>query len=495
MRLLLLILLCGPLCAQSFDETRCRFLSSPHARTGTWAPYRAALSNLDGQDTITVQSIAPGVVLEKQVAVAGTDTTEVILPVFVHEGAILRVGDAELRPELPTRRVDADFARAYTAVFSNDPVYARGVVPSTPSGAVCDYYELREFFTDWRLFDGYDAIIIFNPGGALLPAGSQQAIAEFCSLGGVVIVAGSFLFGERGVNVPPPQDPTLPVFRGVRARRMGYGPGAIYRFGYEELRTSGDAHAVLIAALRDHTWFGADNAPGGTPPVRVAPVNPPHPQPLPLQESRPTLLFWGFAGALLLVCGLVPVVAARVSRRKWLPPALVAAGCAGIGGVATLQQSPLPPLEITELFYSGEGEPASARMLVQVERTWGDTLVVNLNSEVRDLPRAVPSLPGWSAWAVDRPLVGLPADREPAVELQRGRVGGQVYRDFATSAHRGNTGFSTAEAAVVEWWLEENAYRGRSASLAPVAAPEMAFKLDGTTLRERGAIRVTPLRE
>lgn len=495
MRWLLLILLCTPLSAQTFDASGSRFLSSPHGRTGTWAPYQVALSGLEGLDTVTVRSVAEGVVLEKQVAVAGVSEALVVLPVYVHESARLRVGEEEMQPELPLRRVEPDYARAYTAVFSSDPVYARGVMPSTPTGAICDYYELGEFFTDWRLFDGYDAIVIFNPADVRLPAGSQRAIAEFCSLGGAVLVAGSFRFGESGVNVPPPGEPALPVFRGVRAQRLGYGSGAIYRFGFDDLRNSPSAHLVMADALHDHLWYGATRAPAGNPPTRVPPARNPHPTPLPLDESLPTPLFWALCGGLLLLCGLAPVVIPRATQHRWVTQVVLLAGCAGICGGAMLQETPKPPLEVSGIVLAGQGEAASLRLVVQIERTWGDTLTVQLDGDSRDLPRSTGSRPGWHTWVVDRPLVLIPEDRgEPAV-LRRGRIGEQIFRDFATQAHRGGTEFSTGEAFLLDYWLETNAYRGRSAQLAPLRPLSESYSQENVQIWHRGAIRVTALRE
>ena len=496
MRWLLLILLCTPLCAQSFDEDKSRFLSAPHGRTGTWAPYRAALTGLDGIDTVTVRSVAPGVVLEKQVAVAGVSDAEVVLPVYVYEGVQLEVGGAIMQPELPTRRVDPDYERAYTAVFSTDPVYARSVLPSTPTGAICDYFALDEFFTDWRLFDGYDAVVIFNPTDVRLPAGSQRAIAEFCSLGGALVVAGSFRFGEQAVDVPAPAEPTLPSFRGVQALRFGYGAGAIYRFDFDELRESPSAHLVLGDALHDHMWFGANRAPAGKPESRVPPSRTPHPVPLPLESALPGPLFWGLAGGLLMLCVLLPVIAARFTKRHWVAQAGLLAGCVGIAGGALLQSTPQPPLEVMALIRSGEGQPASVRLFVQVEETWGDTITLSLDdAATRDLPRSTGVAIGWNAWVIDRPLVGPGSDRVEPNILAGGRVGELIFRDFGTKAKRGDTEFSTGEADVLDWWLDENAFRGRQVEFAPAEISGDIYLSEGAKARFRGAIRVTPVRK
>jgi hypothetical protein len=74
-------------------------------------------------------------------------------------------------------------------------------------------------------------------------------------------------------------------------------------------------------------------------------------------------------------------------------------------------------------------------------------------------------------------------------------VGKLSFRDFSTRAHRGETGFSTDDAHLLEWWLDANAYRGRRAELQPLAwrFPER----QGAELRvvPRGAIGVTVKRE
>jgi hypothetical protein len=496
MRWLLMLLLCAPLGAQSFDEAGSRFLSAPHGRTGCWAPYRVVLTGLDGLDTVTVRSVAPGVTLERQVPVAGAARAEVILPVFVHGDSRLEAGDAVHTPVMPVRRVQPDFARSYTAVFSADPVYARGVMPSSPTGATCDYFELREFFTDWRLFDGYDAIVIFNPGETRLPPGSQRAIAEFCSLGGAVLIVGSFRLGEQVSDLPAPAEPTLETFRGVGMQRYGYGAGAIYRVGFEELRASREAHSVIETALRDHLWFAGARSPAGTPESRIPPARVPHPDALPMPEAAPTLLFWALAGGLLLVCGLVPPVAARLTRRRWVPGAAVLAGCLSVGGAGLLQESPLPVLEVFTVILTGEGDAASARMLVQAAPEWGDTWTIDLDDAgVRDLPRRSPAQSGMRAWVVDRPLTARGRDHAPPIRLSAGRVDGQTFRDFATAVHRGQMDFPVDAGNPLEWWLDSNAYRGRQTEIAPLEWSSSGLSPGSARVLERGAIRITPLRD
>lgn len=496
MRLLLLSLLCcGALSAQVIDAERSGFLSAPNGRAGTWAPYRLVLREVGG-DTLSVSSEAPGVKLTRQVAASGRSELEVVIPVYVGEGAKLAVGQASLEPTLPLRRIDPDYARPYVAVFSSDPVYARGVLPSTPRGAICDYYELAGFFGDWRLLDGYDAVVIFNPLETRLPAGSQRALAEFCSLGGAALIVGSFRFGERAVDLPPPAEPQIMQVRDVQLQRMGYGAGAIYRVGFDELRLSQSAPDVIIDALRDQLWFGGGRAPAGVPESRVPPLRSPMGPSLPSADAAPGPLFWGLAGGLLLLCGLVPVVAGRLTRRAWPAQLALLAGCAGIGGLALLQAKPLPTLEVSVLVRNGEGGARSARVFLLAEPEWTETLTVDLDDQARrGLPRKLPGRPGWRAWAEDLPLVEPGAGRGSPVQLAFGMVGEVSFRDFSTRAHRGETGFSTDDAHLLEWWLDANAYRGRRAELQPLEWRFPERPAGEVRVVIRGAIGVTAERE
>lgn len=496
MRLLVLSLLCcGALSAQVIDAERSGFLSAPNCRTGTWAPYRLVLREVSG-DNLAISSESPGVKLSRQVAVSGRTELEIVIPVFVGDGSKLVAGPASVEPTLPLRRIDPDYGRPYVAVFSSDPVYARGVLPSTPRGAVCDYFDLAEFFTDWRLLDGYDAIVIFNPQETRLPVGSQRAMAEFCSLGGAALVVGSFRFGEKAVDLPPPAEPRLMQFRDVPLQRMGYGAGAIYRIGFEELRHSQSAPDVIIDALRDHLWFGANRAPAGTPESRVPPTRSPMGPPRPPQDAAPAPLFWGLAGGLLLLCGLAPVVAGRLSRRAWPAQVGVLLGCAAIGGLALLQPRPLPVIEASVLVRGGDGGAHSARVFLLAEQPWADTLIVDLDDPAyRGLPRKLPGRPGWRAWAEDLPLVDAGSGRSEPVLLAFGMVGEFSFRDFATRAHRGETGFSTSDAHLLEWWLDANAYRGRRAEVMPLEWNFQERMEGAATFIPRAAIGVTPKRE
>jgi hypothetical protein len=77
------------------------------------------------------------------------------------------------------------------------------------------------------------------------------------------------------------------------------------------------------------------------------------------------------------------------------------------------------------------------------------------------------------------------------VELQGAMIGDQVFRDYASDAHRGDTEFSTSDAYLLEWWLEANAYRGRAAALRPLEWPVAAPSFDDARVVTRGAIGVT----
>jgi hypothetical protein len=339
-------------------------------------------------------------------------------------------------------------------------------------------------------------VVIFNPVDARLPTGSQRAIAEFCSLGGTAVVAGSFRLGERVVGLPAPGELQVKTFRGVRARRFGYGSGAIYQFNADDLRRSRSAQNALLDAMLDQAWFGADKPPAREPESRVAPPRTPIAPPLPPADAVPSPWFWGLAGGLLLLCTLVPGVSTRYLKRTWPVQLALAAACAGVGGAALFQSRPLPTVELTLLVHGGEGEAVSGRLFVCGEETWRDTLVVNLDDpDDHSLPRALHTRPGWHAWLIDLPLLEKPAAREDAVKLEFGMVGEDSFRDFATNAHLGKTNFSTNDAFLVDWWLETNAWRGRAATLKPVEWPDGAVPFEDARVVKRGAISVTALRQ
>jgi len=492
--LILMLAACACVHAQSIDSARSRFLTSPNARSGTWAPYRLTVAGLADVETLTVRSEAQGVSLSRQVAVAGLSEVEVQIPVLVADDASLTVTVAESgtelhhSPTLPLRRVEADYARPYVAVFSTDPVYARGVLPSNPAGAICDYFELATFFTDWRMLDGYDAIVIFNPADTRLPEGSQRAIAEFCSLGGAALVAGSFRLGEQAVDPPAPAEPAVQIHRGVAVQRFGYGRGAIYRVASDELRRA-PAQDVIVDALRDHLWFGAAEPPAGRKDSRTAPPGSPLGAAQPAGTPTPGPLFWGLAGALLLACGLGPLVAARLTRHPAAAPAGVLLLCGAIGALASLQPRPVATVEVSAIVFTGEGSAASTRLYIRDESQH-----VRHDLDDKSDRRLSRRLPG-GGWQVDIPLTAAPSDRHAPVTLARGRVGAASFRDYATAARRGETDFSRHDARLLEWWLADNAWRGRSAELASIEWPESGIPPGEVRLVRLGAIRVTELRK
>lgn len=493
MRWLLLILLCAsPLAAQSIDRERSGFASGQNGRTGCFAPYRVVVKDTGGLDSVRVTSSFGNVQLSREVATEGRPEVRLLLPVFVGAGTTVSVGSDVHEPVLPMRRLEADYGRSYVAVFSPDPVAARYILPGDPSLIMTDQYDLSEFFTDWRLLDGYDAVVIFNPADARLPAGSQRAIAEFCSLGGAVLIAGSFRLGEQAQGLPAPAEPTVHSFRGVGAQRFGYGAGAIYRVGWDDLRRSQSAQLSISDALLHHAWFGAERAPGGKRETRAnagpAPVAPP----LPLEAAAPGPLFWGLAAGLLLLCAFAPAVIGRLTRRLWPAQLALLAGCAAISAAATLQERPLPVIETSVMIFDGEGEAASARVYVRVMAPWRDALQVNLDDPaVRYLPRPMSSGPGEQCWLLDVPLAAAAIPGAEPTLMEGGMIGAATYRDFAARAHRGETGFSTADAWLLDDWLESNAYRGRRATLTPLEWPETGIRFDGAKVLRRGAIGVT----
>jgi hypothetical protein len=493
MRWLLLILLCAsPLAAQSIDRERSGFASGQNGRSGCFAPYRAVVKDVGGLDSVRVTSSFGTVQLSREVATEGRPEVRVLLPVFVGTGAAVSVGADVHEPALPMRRFEADYERSYVAVFSPDPVAARYILPDDPSLVMADHYDLSEFFTDWRLLDGYDAVVIFNPGDARLPAGSQRAIAEFCSLGGAILIAGSFRLGEQAQGLPAPADPMLHSFRGVGAQRFGYGWGAIYRVGWDDLRRSRSAQLAISDALLHHAWFGADRVPGGKRQTRADAGRAPVAPPLPLEAAAPGPMFWGLAAGLLLLCGFAPAVIGRLTRRLWPAQLVLLAGCAAIGAAATMQERPLPVIETSVVVFDGEGAAASARVYVRAMDGWRNALHVNLDDPAaRYLPRPMSSGPEERCWLLDVPLLATVVPEGESVLMEGGMIGSSTYRVLAARAHRGETGFSTDDAWLLDDWLESNAYRGRRATLTPLEWPDTGIRFDDAKVLRRGAIGVT----
>jgi len=494
--LLALLLFSGALPAKLINE-KSRFLTEPWARPGTCAPYRLILDAPAGS-TVTVEVHWESVVLTRTVAVPGPGTA-ITLPVPVAEGvrlvAMLDAERDEHTPRLPPRSAAASYQQPYVSVFAGDPLYARAVLPTEPGIIVADYFDVADFFTDWRLADGYDALVLFNPDESRLPVGAQRAIAEFCSLGGVVFVAGSFRFGEQATDIPAPGDPVPMTLRDVLVQRFGYGAGAVYRCEWESLRKARSARDVIRDAVLDHLWLGADKPPGGPAPTRAAPANRPLLQPGPMAEGAPGPLFWTLAGALLAACGVVPLIAVRIHKAQWLGSAAVLVGCAGIGGLASLQAGPEPAADAWALVLGGEkADGASALRTFVVAEPSITQWAVNLDDPGdRVLPRPLVAVATRPCWLADVPLAGTFTRGETA-ELWFGKIRDMNFRDFATAAREGSYGYDRQQGRLLDWWLESNAWRGRAAQVAPATAANLP-KPPGCGLRPAGAIAITGLRK
>lgn len=496
--LALLLLACtGLLDAQAIDRQRSRFLSEPNGRAGTCAPFRLRFSAPAGS-LVEVEIRWRSVLLAKTVPVADA-AAETVVPVPVAQGVSLtvRVDGAidTFEPRLPSRLAGASYDQPYVAVFASDPMYARAIMPGGAGALLVDYFDTAEFFTDWRLLDGYDAVVLFNPDDARLPAGAQRAFAEFCSLGGAAFVAGSFRFGEQAVPVPSPGEPELAQFDGTAVHRFDYGAGTIYRCEWEALRKSRSAQQVIRLALCDHMWAGAAVAPGGPAASRTPPSSLPVLRPGPQAKGAPGPLFWVLAGALLFGAALAPVIASRISGRTWLPGAAIAVLAVGIGGAALTQGGPTPVADTWVVFATGprvQG-PCSARGFVLAEPAITEWKIELDAPGERPMPRPVPAVEGRNAWVVDRPLAGSIRAQAGRAELRSGRVADANFRDFAAAARLGSHGFNDENGRVLEWWLENNAWHGRSAAVAPARAGLLPLP-PGADERGRGAIAVTALR-
>lgn len=490
---LLPLLLCATLSAQAIDRGQSRFLSEPHGRPGTCAPYRLVFTAATETERVEVQH--GNVLLVHEIAATPGAATDVIIPVFVAADVVIRAAGDEHTPRLPLRRLEPDYEQPYVAVFASDALYARPLLPTAPGEIACDYFENREFFTDWRLLDGYDAIVMFNPEAQRPPAGTQRAIAEFCCVGGVAVIVGSFRMGERVEGLPAPAEPELLRLGGVNAQRMAYGAGAIYRIDFDELRATGNSHVVLRRAILDHMWFARQRAPAGKPPNRAPATRSILLEPGQPQEPRPGTLFFGLAAALLAACAVTPLAARRVKGGALWGMPLLAVFALIIGGAATLQPRPQPLLEAWAVFTAESHDPqrpAWLREYLLPGQDVNETVKVHLGDEPRTLPRPWRSAQGQPGWQVDYPLQsGNPGEQ---VTMWQGRVGETQFRDFAAMAWRGEHGFDAATAPLLEWWLEENAWRGRGANLAPATWQTPPGDPD-VEKRTRGALWVVNTRE
>ncbi len=486
--LALLILLAPVLSAQAIDRERSRFLSEPHGRPGTCAPFRLVFTAQSDVERVTITNGTTRLV--RDVSTLPGEKAEVVVPVFIAPEVVVSVAGDEFTPRLPLRRLEPSYEQPYTAVFASDIVYVPTLVPNDPGRMACDYFENREFFTDWRLLDGYDAIIMFQPEAQRPPDGTQRTIAEFCSLGGAAVIVGSFRMGERAEGLPPPGAPEIMNFGGVAAQRMAYGPGAIYRFEFDALRLHGNPHVVLREAILDHMWFGNDRAPAGSPPSRASVALPP----MLIQDApdprRPGALFAALAGALVLITGVAPLVFGRLRAGRWVvAPTIAAAGCT-IAGLALLQPQPQPVVDQWVVVHGGgeDSGAASVHAFCMPGEGVGEILEVDLQGSPRWLPRSFHSAHGHRGWQIDVPLIG--GEHGGTVEYAGGRIGGINFRDYAALAYDGEGGFALQQARLLEWWLESNAYRGRAAALGPAEAQFEVPVLGDFNLRPRGALWV-----
>jgi hypothetical protein len=481
----LLVLAAPALAAQEINTERSRFLSEPHGRPGTMAPYRLNFTAVESSTTVRV--LHGNTRHSRTFATTPGQTAEVVVPVFVADGVRIEAGEAVHTPRLPLRRVAPEYEQPYVAVFSADAVYARPVVPTEPGVLVCDYYENREFFTDWRMLDGYDGIIIFQPEAQRLPAGSQQAIAEFCSAGGATIIVGTFELGEFVTGLPAPTEPEMLEFLGIPVQRFGYGPGAVYRVGFETLRDSGRGHQVLRRMLLDHMHFGQSRAPGGPPVHRAPGGESPTLVAGPAEPARVTPFFFVLAGGLLACCLVMPALGSRLRGGRWWHAPVLAALAAGIALPAAMQSGPPPAADAWTVARVGADGTGWTRTYVLAEADWQHAGEVDLAAE-RALVRPWRSGTGRRGWQVDLPLQSTRAI-EP-VTLEYGRINDVLFRDYATRAQRGTTPFSPESARLLDWWLEGNSYRGRIAALGEGewSVPPERFK--GSVARHRAVLVV-----
>ena len=485
-----LLLLSTPLLAQ--DEIE--LLNPQFGRLNTWAPARVRIKASSNSDQMMITSHAPGVSLRLETSQTQRgDAIAAVIPVFLGEGAYLKVNGRRLDIEvpMPRRPVPADYNLPYVAVFAPDSINARGYLPTSMRRRFCDFYSDSQFFTDWRYLDGYDAIVLFHPQGANLPTESSKVLAQFASLGGTVIVIGSFQFEANAAGLPAPSEPTALQFQNQLARRFGYGAGAIYRLGWTDLRDSSHPAEVIDQLIQNQRWFGAKQAPAGKPDHRALSVNPLQ---MPNQgafDNPPSI------SALALMCGLIfillviPVAAGRARKSKWLVPSLVFSGIVGVVLVGNTMPEPRPTAELATIVF-GDGQPespASARYWLQIEQP--TTLNFTLGNK-GEQPLARPFHAGeWMGLQIDVPLVGGVDAGPHSVEMQAGRVNGLSFRRYVTAARKNATPFDSDQAQILEWWLENNAWRGRSARVGSGKLPLPDFVMKGLKIRRRGVLLVT----
>lgn len=475
--LALVVLAAGALNAQAINHDETRLLSLPHGRPGCYAPLQVVFDAPPSATSALVESVSDGVVLTRQVNIERPGRVSTRVPWLVAKGSKVRVTinghSDEFTPPMPSRPQPPSYGRAYVAVFATDAAKARELLPPNDD-LTCDFFAERDAPDDWRLLDGYDALL-FLGAGAAWPDAVIEAATQFASLGGCVIQDHAAVAGHG------------PIVAG----RQGVGVGAVYTLANAAL-------ADIRRAVRDHRWRGDDLPPAGPAPSRAI-AEPfergwliPHGQ----EPPRAPALFFALAGLALLVTVLGPVVAARLTARAWVAPLAVAAlaGAITVGGL--LQGAPPATVEYFTVD-NAEGAIASRRTFITCEaiETAPEVLSIKLDGGgPRILARGAPARVGCRAWVVDTPLTPLPA-AGTAVELRNGRIEGRIFRDYAVAARRGETPFSDDQARILDWWLERFAYRGCDARLAPASAPaEPPVPLESVFWRPRGAITVTPLR-
>lgn len=466
MRLLLIIaLLTAPLGAQALDRERTRFLCEPHGRPGAYAPLEVVFNAPGAGGVALVQVQSPGVVLRKQVALAAAGPTTVRMPCRVGADSTVSVDIAgkvdSFSPAMPSRPAAPGYHRVFVAVFTPDAALAAPLLDE--KFLLCTVYRMDECFSDWRMLAGYDAVVVLNPGEGRLPPGAPRALAEFASLGGAIFAAGDLTFGG---NVPAPPEPQTFDFAGVIVMRQSYGAGTLYRVAHERLDT-GKPGNVVAAALRRHHWYGAGEAPAGAPVMRGG-ENPPVSDYIQPGERRPaeaSLMVYALGGLLALVCLLAPLASLRVRRELWPGMAVIVLIAVGAAAAGSSQAGPVPQVQASVLELASEAPDVAARreMWLVPPALKGD-FVVDLDAS-RILPHLTRPRGEWRVWMVDVPLTSKVMPREMVATFEAAYIEGLPFRDFAARSRLGETALDETGARVLDWWLEINAYRGRSAQI------------------------------
>ncbi len=504
---LLLFVLClaaSTAAAQAINHDETRLLSAPNGRPGCYAPLQVVFDAPDGAKSALVESISDGVVLTRQVNIDGPSPVSTRLPWLVAKGSKVRVtinGQSdEFTPPMPSRPQPPSYGRIYAAVFSHDVGKARDIFKSGDE-MMCDYFDGQEdafpvggrvtdYLEDWRMFDGYDVVIVLSTVGRTWPERFARSLTEFVSTGGAVFVAGEF-------GLPAGGQPR--VFLEVAALYQLLGWGVLIRCNLNSIIDAPTPTRVVVAAIRDHRWRGNDTPPSGPAPSRAVtePFERGWLNPQGQEPPNAPAWFFALAGLVLLLTLLGPIVGARLTSRVWVAPLAIAVGATALCWLGSLQSGPPATVEVFTVESRG-GDVASTRSYVTCEDIPGAPQVwtINLDAEgPRRLVRAAPARMGCRAWVVDTPLT-KPLETGKSVDLREGKIEDLIFRDYAAKARRGQAHFGDAEARILDWWLEANAYRGRDARMAPAApANEPPADWPNVYWRLRGAITVTPLRK